>query len=115
MEAGGQLLIKFIFKELNQNFGLNIIGRLHLMPILIVRGGVSFYFGEDAYINKSSAYYVRAVPGKKYQPFDHFIINDYNTLTDINSGLMWSQEVYSSTMITYFFLTLLRRRHIRVI
>ncbi|KPA08903.1 protein containing DUF1566, partial [Candidatus Magnetomorum sp. HK-1] len=54
--------------------------------------GIIFRQGDDNYNPKSSSKYVRAVRGKKISSFANLIINNNETLTDINTGLMWQRN-----------------------
>jgi hypothetical protein len=57
---------------------------------------VSFHSGTYHHKEKSSSYYVRAVRGGQKRTFDHFFINDDNTVTDISTGLIWPVESYET-------------------
>ncbi|MDM8523686.1 DUF1566 domain-containing protein [Desulfococcaceae bacterium HSG8] len=48
--------------------------------------------------HKSSKLYVHAVRGKQNQSSGHFIINDNDTVTDTNTGLMWQRQKSDSGM-----------------
>ena len=63
--------------------------------------GVSFKWGNDYSLAKSSSLYARAVRGENCKSFGHsvnLIINSDETLTDTCTGLMWQQVPSSNTM-----------------
>ncbi len=54
---------------------------------------VGFSLGLVGYNkNKSEAYYMRAVRGEGNWSSNRFVINEDNTVTDTNTGLMWQRE-----------------------
>lgn len=50
-----------------------------------------FGFGESYYIDKSLVAYVRCVHGTEL-PFNHFVDNGDDTVTDLSTGLMWMKS-----------------------
>ncbi|KPA15135.1 secreted protein containing DUF1566 [Candidatus Magnetomorum sp. HK-1] len=58
--------------------------------------GVKFNYGFDFNNSKlsSSSFYVRAVRGGQCRSFDHLVINGDETVTDVNTGLMWQRETF---------------------
>jgi hypothetical protein len=55
--------------------------------------GLGFYTGDstNGTYNKSDSRYVRAVRGGQAGSLGHLVINDVETVTDSDTGLMWSQ------------------------
>ena len=60
---------------------------------------VGFDYGYDGSDdNKSSSRYVRAVRGGQVRSFDHLVINDDDTATDTQTGLMWQRATLDIEM-----------------
>ncbi|ETR70122.1 MAG: hypothetical protein OMM_03465 [Candidatus Magnetoglobus multicellularis str. Araruama] len=60
--------------------------------------GVYFYNGHVNFNDKDSSYYVRAVRGGQCRSFDHLVIHSDETVTDVNTGLMWQKTSFDLKM-----------------
>jgi hypothetical protein len=60
--------------------------------------GVYFYYGYDYYYARDSSYFVRAVRGGQCRSFDSLVINGDETVTDMNTGLMWQRTSFEIKM-----------------
>jgi hypothetical protein len=60
--------------------------------------GVYFYNGNGYYDAKDSSYFVRAVRGGQCRSFDHLVIHSDETVTDVNTGLMWQKTSFDLKM-----------------
>jgi hypothetical protein len=60
--------------------------------------GVYFYNGYDYSNAKDSSYFVRAVRGGQCRSFDSLVINGDETVTDMNTGLMWQRTSFEIKM-----------------
>jgi hypothetical protein len=60
--------------------------------------GVYFDYGSDNYYAKDSSYFVRAVRGGQCRSFDSLVINGDETVTDMNTGLMWQRTSFEIKM-----------------